>query len=481
MLLGISARYRRHLIIVTAIMAALFFMPAGSAKGQAPERSKGPVDLSTAIIQVAKKNIPAVVHIEVTGQQEIVMPSLPFEDDPFFRYFFGLPKGPRKYRKELKGLGTGMIYDARGHILTNYHVVGGATRIDVVLSNGSKYGAKLVGSDPKTDLAVIRISTKERLPSVTFGDSDKVQVGEWVVAIGHPRGLDQTVTQGIISAKHRTGITDPSSYQDFLQTDAAINPGNSGGPLLNLRGEVIGVNTIIVSGSGGFEGIGLAIPGSIALHVAKLLIAHGKVERGWLGVSVQDPTPENAKALGVAARKGALIADIVKGGPADRAGLRKGDIVVSYQSKEISNGASLRNEAATTPVGSEARVTIIRGGKKQDLKIRIGAPKEAAKALAASVKERLGVEVRALTQKEAGRRGLGSAQGVLITWVEPKGPLGRVGFEAGDMILEVNGQAVSGPENFIELVALLKPKQQVTLLAVDHSSGSSGYVQAVVR
>ncbi|OPY73779.1 MAG: putative periplasmic serine endoprotease DegP-like precursor [Syntrophorhabdus sp. PtaU1.Bin002] len=478
----VSERCRRHLITVLATLMALFLVSAWSVKGQASEKpNKGPVDLSTAIIQVAKKNIPAVVHIEVTGQQEVVTPSLPFEDDPFFRYFFGLPKGPKKYKKESKGLGTGMIYDSRGHILTNYHVVGGATKIEVVLSNGSKYSAKLVGSDPKTDLAVIRISTKERLPYVTFGDSDKVQVGEWVVAIGHPRGLDQTVTQGIISAKHRTGITDPSSYQDFLQTDAAINPGNSGGPLLNLRGEVIGVNTIIVSGSGGFEGIGLAIPSGIALHVAKLLIAHGKVERGWLGVSVQDPTPENAKALGVAARKGALIAETVRGGPADRAGLRKGDIVVSYQGKDISDGASLRNEAAITPVGSDAKITIIRGGKKQDLTIRIGAAKDAAKALAASVKERLGVEVRALTQKEAERRGLGSAQGVLITWVEPKGPLGKVGFEAGDMILEVNGQAVSNPESFVELVASLRPKQQVTLMAVDHSSGSSGYVRAVVR
>ncbi|OPY79783.1 MAG: putative periplasmic serine endoprotease DegP-like precursor [Syntrophorhabdus sp. PtaU1.Bin153] len=481
MLLCIPKRYRQYLVMVVVSLVTLFLVSAGPAKGQAAEKARGAADLSTAIIQVAKKNIPAVVHIEVTGQQEVITPSLPFEDDPFFRYFFGLPKGPKKYKKELKGLGTGMIYDARGHILTNYHVVGGATKIEVVLSNGSKYSAKLVGSDPKTDLAVIRISTKERLPYVTFGDSDKVQVGEWVVAIGHPRGLDQTVTQGIISAKHRAGITDPSSYQDFLQTDAAINPGNSGGPLLNLRGEVIGVNTIIVSGSGGFEGIGLAIPSGIALHVAKLLIAHGKVERGWLGVSVQDATQENAKALGVAARKGALIADIVKGGPADRAGLKKGDIVTGYQGKEISNGAGLRNEAATTPVGSDARVTIIRDGKKQDLTIRIGASKDAAKALAASVKERLGVEVRALTQKEAERRGLNTGQGVLITWVEARGPLGKVGFEAGDMILEVNGQAVSGPESFVELVASMRPKQQVTFLAVDHSSGSSGYVQVVVR
>jgi len=176
-----------------------------------------------------------------------------------------------------------MLMDAQGHILTNYHVASGASKIEVLLANGHTYPAQVVGTDPKTDLAVIKIDAKEALPSVTFGDSDAVAVGQWVVAIGHPRGLDQTVTQGIISAKHRRGISDPSSYQDFLQTDAAINPGNSGGPLLNLRGEVIGVNAAIASQTGGFEGIGFAIPSNMAVYVAKALIAHGRVERAWLG------------------------------------------------------------------------------------------------------------------------------------------------------------------------------------------------------
>jgi serine protease Do len=248
-------------------------------------------DLTTAIIQVAKQNIPAVVHIEVTESQEVENPFAPFGNDPFFRRFFGVPNMPRKFKRELKGLGTGMIIDSQGHILTNHHVAGGATKIEVLLSDGRRYPAKLVGTDPNTDLAVIHIDAQGPLPYVTFGDSDKVEVGEWVVAIGHPRGLDQTVTQGIISAKHRRGITDPSGYQDFLQTDTAINPGNSGGPLLNLKGEVIGVNAAIASESGGFEGIGFTIPSNIAVHVAKTLIAHGKVERGWLGVSIQDLTP----------------------------------------------------------------------------------------------------------------------------------------------------------------------------------------------
>ena len=446
-----------------------------------PSQAAPSVDLSTAIVEIAKKTIPAVAHIEVTERQEVANPFLPFEGDPFFRYFFGNPKMPKKFKREVRGLGTGMIIDARGHILTNYHVAGGATKIEVVLANGKHYQAKLVGGDPKTDLAVIEIPTKEQLPYVTFGDSDKVEVGEWVVAIGHPRGLDQTVTQGIISAKHRRGITDPTSYQDFLQTDAPINPGNSGGPLLNLRGEVIGVNAAIASESGGSEGIGFAIPSNIAQHISKLLIAHGKVERGWLGVGVQDLTQELAKSAGVDTLKGAYVSEVVKGGPAERAGLTKGDIVVAYQGKEIADASSLRNEAANTPIGSDARVTILRAGKKHDLTIHIGSLQEATKILAASLKERLGAEFRAVTPQEVSKYGLESNQGVAITRVDAKGPLGEVGFEPGDLILQIEGQTISSLENFIELVSSLKPGVRVTLVAVDHRSGNAGQVQVTVR
>ena len=229
------------LLLLGTILLSLQSVPV-----LAVEKGK-PVDLSTAIIQVAKQNLPAVVYIEVTESREVTNPFLPFENDPFFRRFFGAPKMPPKFKQEVKGLGSGMIIDAQGHILTNYHVAGGATKLEVTLADGSKYPATLVGGDPKTDLAVIRIQPKEKLPHVAFGDSDKAEVGEWVVAIGAPRALEKSVTQGIISAKHRRGITDPTGYQDFLQTDAAINPGNSGGPLLNLYGEVVGVNAAIAT------------------------------------------------------------------------------------------------------------------------------------------------------------------------------------------------------------------------------------------
>ena len=466
--------------IFPIILLSIIFIFPHIPDSYAAEKRSLPSDFSNAIIQVAKKNIPSVVHIEVTARQEQVRPALPFDDDPFFRFFFGIPNAPRKYERDVRGIGTGIIIDAAGHILTNYHVAGGATKIDVLLSDGRKFEAKLVGSDPKTDLAVLKISAKEQFPYATFGDSDKTEVGEWVVAIGHPRGLTQTVTHGIISAKHRRGITDPSGYQDFIQTDAAINPGNSGGPLLNLQGEVIGINTVIVSSSGGFEGIGLSIPSNIATHIAKTIISHGKVERGWLGIGTQDITPELAKQLGIQTSKGAYVIDVAKGSPAERAGMKKGDVIIEYQGKDIPDSNTIRNEVAITAIGKEVRIVVLRDGRKQNITARIGSPQEATRALAGSVKERLGVEVRALQKKDAGKF-KSATGGVIITRVEPNGPLGKIGFEAGDMILQVNGQAITGLDNFIELVAAMKPNQRITLLAVDHKTGRSGYVQAVTR
>jgi len=446
----------------------------------AAEKGK-PVDLSTAIIQVAKQNLPAVVYIEVTESREVANPFLPYENDPFFRRFFGNPKMPKKFKQEIKGLGSGMIIDAQGHILTNYHVAGGATKLEVTLADGSKYPATLVGGDPKTDLAVIRIQPKEKPPHVTFGDSDKVEVGEWVVAIGAPRALEKSVTQGIISAKHRRGITDPTGYQDFLQTDAAINPGNSGGPLLNLYGEVIGVNAAIATESGGFEGIGFTIPSNMATYVAKALIAHGKVERGWLGVTIRDLTPELAKSVHVETLKGALVVDVAKGGPADKAGVKKNDVVIAYRGKEIPDTSTLRNEVAETPIGTEAKLTVLRNGKKEELTVKIGSLEASTKILAAAVKDRLGAEVRLPTSSEVQKYGLSPNQGVVIIWLDPKGPLHEAGFEIGDMILSINNQPVESMESFVDLVSILRPKQKISILALDHRTGNTGMLQVVTR
>jgi serine protease Do len=470
----------RYRLFFGIFVLGILLMLIQSVPTQAAEKMKS-LDLSTAIIQVAKQNIPAVVSIEVTESKEVVNPLLPFENDPFFRRFFGNPKMPRKFKQELKGLGSGMIIDSQGHILTNYHVAGGATKMEVILADGSKYPARLVGGDSKTDLAVIRISAREPLPHVTFGDSDKVEVGEWVVAIGAPRALEKSVTQGIISAKHRTGVTDPNSYQDFLQTDAPINPGNSGGPLLNLYGEVIGVNAAIATESGGFEGIGFTIPSNMALHVARALIAHGKVERGWLGVTIQDLTPELAKSVHAETQRGALVVDVAKGGPADNAGLKKDDVVIAYRGKEVSDSGSLRNEVATTPIGQEEKLTILRNGKKEEIIVKVGNLETATKILAAAVKDRLGAEVRPLTTQEVEKYGLDTNQGVAISWLETNGLLHKAGFEVGDLILGINNQPVGGVESFVQLVTTLKADQKVPFLALDHRSGNTGTVLVMVR
>jgi serine protease Do len=298
-------------------------------------------DLSTAIAKVAQAAIPAVVHIEVTQRSEVNNPMLPFENNPFFHFFFNGPQMPRKFKQEMKGIGSGIIMDPQGHILTNNHVAGGATDIQVTLADGRQFPAKVVGADP--------------------------------------RGLDESVSQGIISAKHRTGISDPSSYQDFLQTDAPINPGNSGGPLLNLKGEVIGINAAIATNSGGFEGIGFAIPSNMATKIADTLIAHGKVERGWLGVSVSDVKPDAAKSMGLPSPKGALVAEVVKGSPAAEAGLKHGDVVLSYQGQPVADSSALRNSVADTPIGQQAKISVWRDKEKRELVVKIGSMEDAMK------------------------------------------------------------------------------------------------------
>jgi serine protease Do len=462
--------------IFFALCLGYFFLVSAVA----PAENK-PIDLTTAIIDVAKQNLPAVVYVEVTESREVANPFLPFEDNPFLRRFFRTPKGSKKFKQEVKGLGSGMILDPEGHILTNYHVAGEASKMEVGLADGTKHIARLVGGDPKTDLAVIKISRKERLPHVTFGDSDKVQVGEWVVAIGAPRALEKTVTQGIISAMHRRGMTDPSGYQDFLQTDAAINPGNSGGPLLNLRGQVVGVNAAIATQSGGFEGIGFTIPSNMAQYVAKALIAHGKVERGWLGVTIQDLTPELAKRVHAESLKGALVADVVRGGPAEKAGIKKDDLIIVYRGREITATDDLRNAVAETSVGTEAKLTVVRNGRKQELAVKIENLETSVRFLSAAVKERLGVEVRPPSEAEADKYGLSARQGVVIKWEDAKGPLQEAGFEVGDMILAINNQPVENMEAFVNLVSLLKPGTRISILGVDHRTGNPATVEAVVR
>jgi serine protease Do len=473
---------KRHLrnfpyLIFVILLGAAFVL---ATQVHTPQAQSQQTNLVTAIEAVAKQAVPAVVHIEVTERQEIANPLLPFENEPFFKYFFGSPKMPKSFKREISGLGTGIIIDDSGHILTNYHVVGGATDIKVLFADGRQFtgkSVKTIGTDQKTDLALIQIVEKGPFPHLSLGDSNKMEVGQWVVAIGHPRGLDQTVTQGIISAKHRTGISDPSSYQDYLQTDAAINPGNSGGPLMNLNGEVIGINAAILSESGGFEGLGFAIPSNIAVHIAQELIKNGKVIRGWLGVSLQNITPELAKSFGLSSNKGALVAEVIKGGPADHAGMKQGDVIIAYQGNPVDDPSSLRNSVSLAPVGSEVKLTVVRNGAKQDVTVKVASQEEQEKAVASSLKQQFGIEVRPLAPHEANEYGLQSQSGLAVVEVAPESPFGKAGFEKGDIILQIEDNPVDSPDTLYALLNTLKQKHKVTVLAVDHKSGQSGIVQ----
>ncbi len=311
----------------------------------------GEVSFSAGFRSVAKAILPAVVNISSSRVVRQV--------DPFWP--FGVPR-----ERVERGLGSGVIVSPEGYVLTNRHVVAGATDIQIVLPGGEALAAKLVGSDPQTDIAVIRTG-RRGLATAPFGDSNKVEVGDFALAIGNPFGIGQTMTMGIISATERAGLGIIEGYEDFLQTDAAINPGNSGGALVNVRGELIGINTAILSPTGGNLGIGFAIPSSLARFAMTQIIEHGRVIRGWLGVAVQELTPELAKALGINITRGAVIAGVSPGSPAARAGLRQGDVILALNGESIENGRQLSLRVAEIAPGSQARLTILRGGERRDV------------------------------------------------------------------------------------------------------------------
>jgi serine protease Do len=463
--------YRCRLV---GLLAAGFFFSSGSYGFS--QQSSGYSDFRTAISQAAKINIPAVVHIEAVNGEEVLPPRVPFESDPLLHYSYTLLKPPGK---GTHSAGTGVIIDHDGNILTTYHLVGGATEIAVFLESGKRYPATLVGLDPKTDLAVIHIAPPEPLPCVTFGNSDKLDVGEWVIALGRARDNDPVVTQGIIRARHRRGVTDPGTFKDLLQTDATVNSGYCGGPLLNLRGEVIGINSALVSEAADLKGVSFAFPGNLAFHVAKTLVDHGKVERGWLGLRIQEVTPENIKQPGT--KRGALVTEVIPGGPADKAGLQKGDIITEYGDEKIEDVAALRSCVSRTPVDQAVRLGILREGNEESVTVHIGRAGDLERTFAALIKDHLGADVRPVTADEACKFNIQPNHGVMITWIDSQGPFGQVGFEVGDVIIEMNGHTVKNLESFLPLVRSLEPAERITIYALDHRSGHKGYVQIKMR
>ena len=429
--------------------------------------------LSKAFAAVAKKAGPAVVFVQV---EKVVVKRGPafepfpfgspfdFFGDEFFERFFGR-RFPRKYRQ--MGAGSGFIISKDGYIITNNHVVADADKVKVKLADGREFNAKIVGTDPASDVAVLKIEA-ENLPVLPLGDSDKIEVGEWVLAIGNPFGLTQTVTVGVISAKGRSGvgITD---YEDFIQTDAAINPGNSGGPLVNLRGEAIGMNTAIFTRSGGYMGIGFAIPINMVKIITEQLIKTGKVTRGWLGVVIQELNEDLAKSFGLEKPEGALVTEVAENSPAERAGLKPGDVIVEYNGKPVKNVAELRTMVALTPPGTKVKLVVVRKGKRKTLEVTIGNQPQSLALLTGQDEflKKLGLEVQPLTPELAEQFGYGVKEGVIITGVAPGSPAAMAGLRPGMLVEEVNHQKVRTLKDFARALVQSKKTGRVLFLVRD--------------
>lgn len=452
--------------------------PAVSEPAAVEETTSPPVPdteftqkLNSTFTAIAEEAKPSVVTLLTARTVE--MQPFPFEGDPFgqffgedfFERFFG---GPPQGERRVRGLGSGVVVSEDGYILTNHHVVRQVDEVLVMLERGTEVQAKIVGTDAKTDLAVLKVE-KDDLRPVKMGDSEQLKVGEWVVAIGSPLSttLARTVTAGIVSAKGRSNVG-LADYEDFIQTDAAINPGNSGGALINMRGELVGINTAIASRSGGFMGIGFAVPMNMARKVMEALIEHGKVVRGWLGVIIQNIDQRLAKAMDLPTREGALVSSVQENSPADRAGLKTGDVIAAIDGEKVRDVTHLRNEVASRDPGTEVTLRIYRDGEKQEINVTLGQlPEEGpSPAMQKSSVERLGFSVQTLTDRLAERLGYDpSEQGVVISQINPGSAAYSAGLRRGDLIKSVNRQPVATAEQFRELVGQLRPGDTVLVYA----------------
>jgi len=446
-----------------------------TAAPTAAPKAQGAVSALPDFAALAEKLSAAVVNVSTTSQGET--PSLgggeggPFGGDPrgqgnphefwepFERFFGPLPRRQFKQRS----LGSGFIINRDGYILTNNHVIENAEEIVVKTADEKEYKAKVVGRDAKTDIAVIKIDDAKDLTTVTMGNSDDLRVGEWVMAIGNPFGLEHTVTAGIVSAKGR--FIGQGSYDNFIQTDAAINPGNSGGPLINLKGEVVGINTAIFSRSGGNIGIGFAIPVNVAKDLLPELEEKGKVTRGWLGVMIQRVTPDIAESLGLTSPKGALVADVMKDGPAQEAGLKVGDVIVEFDGHAIKESTELPMLVARVPVGKTVTLKVIRDKRTQSFSVKIGELKEEETAVAGGKEQSFGLTVQPLTPEIADSLGLGEdVKGVVVSSVEPGSSADEAGMRRGDVILEVNREPVKDLSSYRKALKAGKGKSVLLLV-----------------
>lgn len=442
-----------------------------------------------AFSSVVKKAGPAVVHVRVEKKGGM-SPDNQFDpsDDPVFKYFFGpsfkhpsLPQSPEQFQSQAAG--SGFLISEDGYILTNNHVIDNADKITVRLEGDQELEGKVIGTDPQSDVALIKVSDGRQFPYLPLGDSDQLEVGEWVIAIGSPFGLDRTVTVGVVSAKGRNhmGINE---YENFIQTDAAINPGNSGGPLLNIHGEVIGINTAIFSRSGGYMGIGFAIPINMAKTVKSQLLAHGKVTRSWIGVAIQDMNSELARSFKMTQKSGALVTGVSKDSPAAKAEIKQGDVIILYDGKSVADVADLRNLVAMTPPGTKVDFTLVRNEKQQKLTIQVeeqpvdmmtqmGTPQQP------QIFQKMGMSLQDLNAELARQFGYALGQGVLIAGVAPGSPAALARIQAGSLIEEVNRQPVHNLKELQQAVQQASSTENILLLI--RSGNRSQYVVLGVK
>ena len=457
------------LLLAGAVAGFGYGMTATAKTGEAQAAETAAVSAGSPMVpgnfsDLAEKVRAGVVNIQVSKKVKNArferFGGNPFGDRNPFGDFFGPFEGNQPDRKQ-QGVGSGFIMSKEGYILTNNHVVEDADQIKVKLAGGKEFAGKIVGRDPKTDLALIKIEAASELQPLKLGNSDDLKVGNWVVAVGSPFGLEQTVTAGIVSAKGRVIGSGP--YDNFIQTDASINPGNSGGPLINLQGEVVGINTAIIASG---QGIGFAIPINMAKEVAPQLQKRGHVTRGLLGVNIQDVTPELAKSLGLKESKGALVSQVVPDGPADKAGLEQGDVIVNFDGRMVGDSKDLPRIVASTPVGKTVTVKLLRDGKEVERQAKVGEMEEENTSAAAKspIHPSLGVTVQNWSPQIARELGLKKSAGVVVTGVEPGSPAAEATIQVGDVIQAVNRQPVKNVDDFVKVIEKAKGGGSLLLL-----------------
>ncbi|MFZ0033382.1 MAG: DegQ family serine endoprotease [Sedimentisphaerales bacterium] len=462
----------RYYVIPVSLILLLFIIPL-SANAQDANSIDILRQTGKAFARIAEKASPAVVGIkasQIVSQQYSTMPDWPFGDDEFFRRFFGNPSPrqrspqPRKFQQLAQG--SGFIVSSDGYILTNNHLVGEANDVQVKLADGRELKAKVIGSDPESEVAVIKIDA-DKLPTLEMADSDALEVGEWVLAIGNPFGLSHTVTAGIVSAKGRSGLQ-LAEYENYIQTDAAINPGNSGGPLINLDGKVVGINTAIL-GPGGNIGIGFAIPINMAKYIYAQMAEGRKVVYGALGIVISDLNPDLAESLGIKDTKGVVVTEVLEGSAAEKAGMKRYDVVVEFNGEKIEEVSVFRSRVAMLKPGTGVKITVIRNGERKTLEAEIGESSAQLKSVKApeKVMKQLGITLQNLTDDLAERYGYQDQHGVIITSVEPDSEAARKGITAGMLIMEVNQKPINNTKDFDRAMEKAAETGKVLLLVND--------------